>query len=132
MSQPFIWIGVHKIKEGKLEEMKRFMRDIVADVELREPRLLAFNLYVNDEGTEVATVQVHPDAESFEFHMKVMADHIAGAYEYLEETVSTQIYGPPTEGVLAMIEQIMQAAGQKETLNVLAQPAGGFTRIEGE
>jgi len=132
MSQPFIWIGVHKIKEGKMEEMKRFMSDLVDLVQSSEPRMLAFNLYLNDEGTEVATVQVHPDADSMEFHMKVTGEHIAGAYEYLEETVSTQIYGTPTERVLEMIEQIRQTAGQKETLDVLAQPAGGFTRIEGE
>jgi hypothetical protein len=132
MSQPFIWIGVHKIKEGKLEEVKRYMRDLADLVQSNEPRLLAFNLYINDEGTEVATVQVHPDADSMEFHMKVIGEHIAEAYQYLEETVSTQVYGTPTESVLGMIEQIRQAAGQKETLNVLAQPAGGFTRIGGQ
>lgn len=130
MTQPFIWIGVHKIKEGKVEELKRILRGFPDFIGEKEPRLLGFNLYLDEDETRAAVVQIHPDADSFEFHMKVAGEHIAASYEYLEETESTWIFGTPSQVVLDMIEQTRQAAGQKETLHVLSQPLAGFTRLE--
>lgn len=129
MTQPFIWIGIHKIKEGKAEEFKRMLKEFPDFIEENEPRLLAFNFYINEEENKVAVVQIHPDADSFEFHMKVAGEHISQSYGFLEETLSTQIYGTPSEGVLEMVEHFRQEAGQKETLSVLPQPISGFTRL---
>lgn len=129
MAQPFIWIGIHKIKEGKAEELKRMLKAFPDFIEENEPRLLAFNFYLNEEENQVAVVQIHPDADSFEFHMKVAGEHISQSYGFLEETLSTQMYGTPSERVLEMVEQFRQEAGQKETLTVLPQPISGFTRL---
>ena len=46
---------------------------------MKEPRVIAFNIYVNDEGTEVTGVQVHPDAASMEFHMQVLREDMMTA-----------------------------------------------------
>lgn len=69
MSEPFIFIGTHRLKEGKLQDFEKSFAQLVEVVEANEPRMVAFNGYVNDEGTEVAVVQVHPDTASMEFHM---------------------------------------------------------------
>lgn len=129
MTQPFIWIGIHKIKEGKADDLKRMLKEFPDFIEENEPRLLAFNFYLNEEEDQMAVVQVHPDAESFEFHMKVAGEHISQSYGLIEETVSTQIYGTPSERVLEMVEGFRQEAGQKETLRVMSQPVSGFTRL---
>jgi quinol monooxygenase YgiN len=132
MTQPFIWIGIHKIREGKAEELKRLLKEFPDFIEENEPRLLAFNLYLDEEENKVAVVQIHPDADSFEFHMKVAGEHISQSYDFFEETLSTQIYGTPSERVLEMVEQFRQDAGQKETLSVLPQHISGFTRLGNE
>lgn len=132
MTQPFIWIGIHKIKDGKAAQLKRMLKDFPDFIEENEPRLLAFNFYLNEEENEMAVVQVHPDADSFEFHMKVAGEHISQSYDFIEETLSTQIYGTPSEHVLEMVEQFRQDAGQKETLSVLPQHISGFTRLGNE
>ena len=132
MTQPFIWIGIHKIREGKAEELKRLLKEFPDFIEENEPRLLAFNLYLDEEENKVAVVQVHPDADSFEFHMKVAGEHISQSYDFFEETLSTQIYGTPSKHVLEMVEQFRQNAGQKETLSVLPQHISGFTRLGNE
>ncbi|HUE97315.1 MAG TPA: hypothetical protein VMN39_11690 [Longimicrobiaceae bacterium] len=129
MGQPFIWIGIHKVKEGKADELKQMLKEFPDFIERNEPRLLGFNFYMNEDETEVAVVQIHPDADSFEFHMKVAGEHISQSYQYLEETLSTQIYGAPSGQVLGMVEQFRQNAGQKETLSVMSQPLSGFTRL---
>lgn len=65
MAAPFIYIGTNRLKRGMMEGYKRnFMPRLLDVVETNEPRLLAFHAFGNDEGTEIAGVQVHPDADS--------------------------------------------------------------------
>lgn len=63
MSGPFIFIGTHRVKEGKLEEFRADAIALAALVEEREPQLLGFNFYFNEDETEATIVQVHPDAD---------------------------------------------------------------------
>jgi hypothetical protein len=32
------------------------------------PAMIAFNAFASEDGTEIAAVQLHPDAASMEFH----------------------------------------------------------------
>jgi phytoene dehydrogenase-like protein len=65
---------------------------LVDFIQANEPRLIAFNEYANEEGTEVAVVQVHPDADSMVFHMELIAERAANAYaETVDATTSIQV-----------------------------------------
>jgi quinol monooxygenase YgiN len=126
MSEPFIFIGTHMISEGKLEDFKKQWRELLDVVEVKEPRLIAFNAYVNEDGTELTVVQVHPDADSMLFHMQVARDHISEAYQsVLEKTKRIDVYGKPSDTALEMIRQL---AGSEVPLSVKANHLGGFTR----
>src|ERR1700716_708118 len=106
MSGPFIFIATNRLKKGKLDDETRRVPDRCEFIEANEPRLVAFNEYANDDGTEVAVVQVHPDAESMEFHMEVVAERAAQAYaETLDATASIQVFGTPSDAVLAMLSR---------------------------
>ena len=59
MSEPFIFIGTHSIKEGKLQTLKQYEQELVALAEANEPRLIAFHIFVNEDGTQATTIQVH-------------------------------------------------------------------------
>src|SRR6516165_6754643 len=110
MSGPFIFIATNRLQEGKLEEERERVPGLVEFIAQNEPRLLAFNEYANDEGTEVGVVQIHRDAESMEFHMKTVAERAARAYaETLEATTSIQVFGTPTDAVLQILGR--QAGG---------------------
>jgi hypothetical protein len=92
----------------------------------RSPGLIAFNAYVNEGGTELTVVQVHPDADSMLFHMHVARDHISEAYQStLEKTKRIDVYGKPSDTALEMIKQL---AGSEVPLGVKAHHLGGFTR----
>jgi hypothetical protein len=126
MAGPFIFIGTHRLKEGKLGDFKDAWRDLVAIVEENEPRMIAFNAYANEDGTEVAVVQLHPDASSMELHMQVVRDHITSAYEkLLDETTSIQVFGELSEVARGMMEHL---AGSGVALRVKPHPLEGFTR----
>jgi quinol monooxygenase YgiN len=101
MAGPFIFIGTHTLEQGKFEDFKANCRALAEVVEAEEPRMIAFNVYASEDGTEVSVVQVHPDAESMMFHMQVVRQHITGAYaDSLEQTTSMAVYGPPNDDVL--------------------------------
>jgi quinol monooxygenase YgiN len=126
MSEPFIFIGTHTLREGKLEGFKKACRELVEVVEANEPRLIAFNIYVNEDGTEATVVQVHPDPDSMLFHMQVAREHIGEAYQsVLEETQRIDVYGKPSDTVLEMIRQL---AGSEVPLSLKTHHLGGFTR----
>ncbi len=126
MSEPFIFIATNRLKEGRLAAERRRVPGLCDFIEANEPRLIAFNEYANEEGTEVAVVQVHPDAASMEFHMGVVRERAERAYaETLDATTSIQVYGTPSD---AVIEMLRRQAGSGVPLLVRPHHLGGFTR----
>lgn len=126
MSGPFIFIGTHKIKEGRVEEFRADATALAKLVEEREPRILAFDLFFNEDETEATVVQVHPDAASMLVHMQVAAEHIEKGASELLETKEIQVYGAPNDGVLEMITQLSQTG-----VPIIVKPShlAGFTRL---
>jgi len=126
MTAPFIFVGTHRIKEGQLDAYIEYFREFVEFVKENEPRLIVFEGFVDDEGTRMTIVQVHPDAESMEFHMQTIGKHIGEAYDrYLDGTERIDVYGVPRGGVVDMIKQL---ASSGAPLNMSARPVAGFTR----
>ena len=127
MDAPFIFIGTHKVKPGKLEEYKAWFANYCDTIiEPNEPRLLAFNAYANPDASEVTVVQVHPDAESMIHHLSVITENVATAYaDYLERESRWEVYGTPRAGVLELIQQ---AAGSADPVTS-QDPFSGFTRL---
>jgi hypothetical protein len=126
VSRPFIFIATNRLKPGKLADERKRVPGLVEFVEANEPRLIAFNEYANDDGSEVAVVQVHSDADSMAFHMEVIAERAAAAYaETLDATTSIQVFGTPSNAILEMLKR---QAGAGVPLTVKPCHLGGFTR----
>ena len=128
MTGPFIFIATNRLKEGKLEAERKRVPGLSDFIEANEPRLLAFNEYASDDGTEVGVVQVHPDTDSFEFHMGAVRERAARAYEEtLDATTSIHVFGTPTETIMEMLRR---AAGTGVQFTVKPHHLGGFTRLD--
>jgi hypothetical protein len=126
MSSPFIFIATNRLKPGQLDRERKRVPGLVEFVAASEPRLIAFNEYVNDAGDEVSVVQIHPDAESMEAHMEIVRERAQQAYaETLDATVRIQVFGRPTDTIL---EALRQQAGNGVDITVNGEHLGGFTR----
>jgi hypothetical protein len=126
MAGPFIFIGTHRLKDGKFESFQADSKALAEVVESNEPRMISFNVFANEEGTEVSVVQVHPDAESMLLHMQVVHQHITDAYAgSLDATTSMLVYGPPSDEVLAMMTHL---ASPEVPVSVKPRHLAGFTR----
>lgn len=130
MTQPFIFVSTHRLKEGKWEEYRKVLQELVEVVEANEPRLIAFNIYF-DEGSNTATgVQVHPDAESMQFHLQVVSEHIHTAFEdYIDSTESMQILGQLPKNLL---DNMLQYSPPGTPIKVAQTHEVGFTRSNAE
>ncbi|MPZ14913.1 MAG: hypothetical protein GEU73_10915 [Chloroflexi bacterium] len=126
MAEPFIFITTYAIKEGKLEGYKQYLREFLKMIEAKEPRLIHFGVYINEDGTEVTNVQVHPDAKSMEYHLEVVADEVAKWPEFCDfSKMSIQVCGTPTDALLSGLTH----AGPGVPLNVKTLHAG-LTRLQ--
>jgi hypothetical protein len=125
---PFIFIATNRLKPGRLAAERERVPGLSDFIEANEPRILAFNEYANDDGTEVGVVQVHPDVDSFSYHMDVVRERATRAYaETLEGTTSIHVFGTPTEAILEMLRN---SAGSAVGFTVKPHHLGGFTRLD--
>lgn len=125
-SAPLIFVATNRLKRGQLDAERRRVRGLVEFVEQTEPQLIAFNEYVNDNGTEVTVVQVHPDAASMQTHLAIIRERAAQAYdETLDATVAIQIFGPVDPQLLATMRS---QTGEEVSLSIAPEHLGGFTR----
>lgn len=122
MSGPLVVVLTYSIKPEKQEEARKRIAEHVDFVETNEPRLIAFHMYLNEEGNELSIVQVHPDSASMEFHMQVNAKHFATAFDWLDKSIDQRYYGPISDELGAEL-----AKWHEDSLHVPSHEAG-FTR----
>jgi quinol monooxygenase YgiN len=122
MSGPLIYVGTYTIKQGDQEDARRRLAELVDFVETNEPRVIAFNTYLDRDGNTVSIVQVHPDSASMEFHMQVNAKHFTTAFDWLDASMSGQYFGPISDALAAELAKWDEAATH------LPVHAAGFTR----
>jgi hypothetical protein len=126
MTGPFIFIATNRLRDGRFDAEQQRVLELSRFIEANEPRLIAFNEYVNENRSEVTVVQVHPDAASMELHMGVVGDRARDAYaQTLEATMGIQVFGTPTENILRLLRQ---QAGSGIPLSIYPHHLGGFTR----
>jgi quinol monooxygenase YgiN len=123
--EPIVFISRHRIKEGKLEDVRRYIRQGVGTIEAEKPRTVAFQAYLDPPGSEVRIVHVFPDAEAMDVHFEGAAERAQAAYELIEPR-GFEVFGPASESALGMLRQAERAG---VTLEVWPESVSGFLRL---
>jgi quinol monooxygenase YgiN len=124
MSDPFIFITTHTVKDGRLEELERLTDEFLEFVQANEPGLVSIGAYLNDGRDRLTLVQVHRDAESMDFHLRVAGEKIDEALDVVEND-SVEVYGAPREITRRLLDQV-RTTGVPVTIN--SHPLAGFNR----
>jgi hypothetical protein len=127
MTAPLIFVFSYPIRDGKLKEFERFNREFAGFVEAKEPRLIGYEVYVSEDGTQATSVLIHPDAESEDFHMQVAGEKLQQGNALMDTTkMAIDVYGSPSDAVL---EQLGNMAESGITVRLKPHHLGGFTRL---
>lgn len=126
MYEPIVVIDSSEILEGKLEDLKTAMKELVEFVQKYEPRPVAYAVYLDGGGATVTVFQIHPDSASTEFHMEVAAPEFAKFTE-LVRLKSIEVYGTPSQDLLEKLRRKGQLLGS--TSLVVHELHAGFTRF---
>jgi hypothetical protein len=70
-SEPIVYIDHSDIREGSFEELKAGIRRLVDFIDSREPQLITYGFYIDEEALNMTVVAVHPDSASLELHMDI-------------------------------------------------------------
>ena len=104
-----------KVREGRLEGYKQFAKELNEHIQMKESQLISFNMYFNEDETEMTSIQVHPNAASMDFHMQVLAKVIGeDMVEWIDradflEPKHIEIYGPPSAKLLEADQPFVDA-----------------------
>ena len=127
MAEPIVSIDTSEIREGKLDDLKEAVAELVAFVESNESRPIVYDIFFDQAGTLMTVVQVHPDSASMEHHMTVAVPAFAGFAELV--TLSTlDVYGEPSEALLEQLRRKVQLLGPATV--VVHDLQAGFTRFD--
>lgn len=127
MSDPIVYIDRSMIREGRLDDLKDAVDALVKFIDAREPQLLYYGFFINEEASRMTVVAVHPDSASLELHMEVGASAFRGFVDLIELD-SIEVYGEPSDEVVERLREKAQALGETGGVAVRSWHAG-FARF---
>jgi quinol monooxygenase YgiN len=129
MSDAIVYVDTAEVREGALQEVKAAIQELVDFVDANVPRLIAYNVYLSDDGTRMTVVHVHPDSASLEYHMEVAGPVFRQFVEFVTLS-SIHVYGEPGEKVLKQLHEKARLLGRRGAVEVEVDALhAGFTRF---
>jgi hypothetical protein len=126
VSGPIVFISHHRVKPGKLEELKSLMSEMWATMEVGKPRTLMNLAYVNEGRTEVTFMHAFADIEAMQLHWQGADERGELAYQYVEP-MGFEIYGDAGEQIVEGMRGEASAGGA--TLTLVPEFVAGFLRL---
>src|SRR4029079_12190193 len=126
MNNFIYYLDTSIIHPGKLGDLKIAVKDLVEFVNLKESRLISYNIYFNEEASHMSLLQIHPDSASLEFHLELGGPIFLKFKDFIE-LLTIQIYGEATDKLIRQLnEKAMLLGNAKVTVNNFQS---GFSRF---
>jgi len=104
MSQPLVYVDTSAVREGALGRLKDAIGQLADFVEENEPRLVSYNVYFTEDGTQMTVVHVHADSASLDHHMEVAGPRF-GSFADLLAVIDPNLRGAEREGAWTAARQ---------------------------
>jgi len=126
MSGSILYVDTSKVRDGRLADVRHAMQELAEFVRAHEPQLIAYEFYLNHDGTRMTLMAVHPDAASMDFHLNV-AGPAFRKFVGLIDLERIDVYGRVSETALRQLQQKADMLGHA-TLTIHDLHAG-FARF---
>jgi hypothetical protein len=121
--EPIVYIDHSDIRLGSIEELRAGVRRLVEFIDAREPRLITYGFYIDEDAGTMTVVAVHPDTASLELHMDVGGEEFRKLGHLLRLT-GIECYGLPSERALDQLRQKAATLGGGGTVVSIGRFAG--------
>jgi hypothetical protein len=126
-AEPIVYIDHSDIREGSTEELKAGVQRLVDFIDAREPQLIAYGFYIDEEAAKMTVVAVHPDSASLELHMDIGSAEFRKLAHLLRLT-GIECYGRPSKRAVEQLRQKAATLGDGGTVVSIGRFAG-FTHL---
>jgi hypothetical protein len=127
--EPIVYIDHSDIREGSLDQLKAGVQRLVDFIDAREPQLIMYGFYIDDEAAKMTVVAVHPDSASLELHLDIGGAEF-GKLAHLLTLTAIECYGRPSEAALDALRRKATRLGDGATAVYIGRVAG-FTHLGG-
>jgi hypothetical protein len=126
MGKPMVYIDRSDIRPGKVADVRAAVSGLVDFVEAREPQLISYAFYIDDEASTMTVVAIHPDSASLELHLNIGGPEFRKVGEFITLR-QIEVFGEPTEAALGQLQEkaVMLGGGGV----VVRTAAAGFSRV---
>jgi hypothetical protein len=128
MAEPIVYIDHSEIRHGGLDEVRKAIPELVAFIREREPRLISYSFYIDEQASAMTVVAIHPDSASLELHMEIGGPQFRKLARFIDLRL-IEVYGAPSEIALNQLRQKADMLGQDARVVVHGLQAG-FARFQ--
>lgn len=125
MSEPIVFVSHFRIKEGRLEALRRLSVDLTERLRAEKPRTALFLAYVDEEQGVVSFLHAFEDADAMDLHFEGADERSQAAYALIEP-MGWEFYGSPSPAALGSMRQAAASSGG--TLSLQPEYLAGFLR----
>jgi quinol monooxygenase YgiN len=113
------WVFELELQPGCREQFEKLVPEMVETIRANEPGCLAYQFFVNEDGTVIQAYERYVDSDAALAHMAGFGERFAGRFMELVKPRSFTVLGSPSD-------QLMQAVGPIGA--AVHRPAGGFSK----
>ena len=99
------------------------MQRLVEYIDAREPQLITYGFYIDDEAAKMTVVAVHPDSASLELHLDIGGAEF-GKLAHLLTLTAIECYGRPSARALDQLRRKAAALGDGRSIVSIGRFAG--------
>lgn len=103
MDDFIIYVDTSDIQPGQLEPLKAAVTDLVDFIDEKEPRLLAYNVYISDDGKQMTVIHIHPDSASLATHLDVAGPKFQKFADFIR-LKGIDLYGEPDQEIVDRLQ----------------------------
>ena len=127
-SEPIVYIDHSDIRGGSVEELKAGVRQLVEFIDAREPQLITYGFYIDEQAAKMTVIAIHPDSASLELHLDIGSREF-GKLAHLLTLTAIECYGRPSDRALEQLRHKADTLGNGGTV-LATDRFAGFTHLD--
>jgi hypothetical protein len=126
VSRPIFYVDRSDVRPGLVADLRRAVSELVDFVESREPQLISYGFYIDEEASTMTVVAIHPDSASLELHLAVGGPEFRKVGQFVTLR-AIEVFGEPSRAALEQLQQKAAMLGDAEV--IVCSADAGFARL---